>query len=134
MDGVPLLNDTLLSSASRDTSTSKASLLSAVSPNTLVLNPITSLSSTGPQTCIRQPLPTTDAPLSNLGDSVVKYFKAKRVRPDRINRLTRYILSFVKAEVLLLQAYNNLWSNKGKVFAGSENGIRRTCRLQRGRL
>ncbi|XMA20323.1 hypothetical protein WAI453_013114 [Rhynchosporium graminicola] len=119
LDGVPSPHKTSPCGTSGDTSTLIAAVLSPVSE---------------PQNCIHPTSPTANAPLIYPGNSVVNYFAVKGVRADRINRLNRYIDYFVNAEVLPLEAYANLWSDKGKMFAGSENGMRRLCRLQRGRL
>ncbi|CZT07024.1 uncharacterized protein RAG0_12614 [Rhynchosporium agropyri] len=119
LDGVPSPHNTSPCGTSGDTSTSIAAVLSPVS---------------GPQICIHPTSPSANAPLTYPCNPVVNYFTARGVRADRINRLNRYIDCFVNAEVLPLEAYANLWSDKGKIFAGSENGMRRLCRLQRGRL
>lgn len=64
----------------------------------------------------------------------MKYFQEKRLHSDRIERLGQYILSFVNAKPLPPKSYENLWSDKGNIFASSEDGLSRMCRLRRGRL
>lgn len=120
--------------------------LSVVSSNTPVsespscysssnsIPPTTASTCADARTFVNQPQPTADVSLSGLSNSVVKYFEAKSIAPVRIQRLARLIRSFVGAKPLHLESYRNLWCDKGKIFDGSELGLRRIGRLHRGRL
>ncbi|TVY80936.1 hypothetical protein LSUE1_G004523 [Lachnellula suecica] len=138
------LNSPSSCGTSEDASLSAAAV-SVFSPNTPVskalspcsssnlIPPITTSPCANALTSIAQPQPTADASLLDSGNPAVKYFREKSIHTDRINRLNRLIQSFASAKALPLQSYENLWSSKGTIFAGFEQGLSRTCRLRRGR-
>jgi hypothetical protein len=66
---------------------------------------------------------------------VARHFKniAPGAHPDRIQRLVRVVRGFVEAKALPQESYEMLWSFKDGIFEGSEDGLERFCRLQRGR-
>jgi len=114
-----------------NTPVSKPALLCGSSPNTF--SPI--YTSSGAQHDPSSLASVIQSTADNSSSSLVaeKYFKGRCSDPDRIHRLVRIVRAFNDAKALPERCYEELWSPKKGLFNGSESGLDRFRRLQRGR-